>query len=75
MLGKTSEGEPPSEGAILTGAVGVAVSPTGKKSSNTRDVKVAGAPGSAAGKGSPVPAQSRAHVTLYYHSRDTYQVE
>ena len=36
-------------------------------------MKVAGAPGSAAWKGSPVPAQSRAHVTLYYHTRGTHQ--
>ena len=64
---------------LLEGALFLVKSiPTGKKSTHTtytRDVKVAGAPGSAAGKGSPVPAQSRAHVTLYYHSRGTNQVE
>ena len=37
--------------------------------------KSLGAPGSAARKGSPVSAESHAHVTLYYHPRGTNQVE
>ena len=40
LLGKASEGEPPSEGAILTGAVGVAVSPTGKKSTQQTNATI-----------------------------------
>ena len=82
LKGKTSEGDPPSERASGYGRTtflkepifGEVKSLRKKKythNNNGHDVKVAGAPGSAAWKGSHVPVQSRAYITpAHRQSRD-----